>query len=43
MIGAIKKKATVNNNIRKTSVTLNELMGFKEKYHYTKIKAQGNA
>ena len=26
-------------NIRKTSVTLNELMTLKEKYHYTKIKA----
>ena len=26
-------------NIRKTSVTLNELMALKEKYHYTKIKA----
>ena len=44
MIGVIKKeknkKAIVN--IRKTSVTLNELMTFKEKYHYTKIKAQRN-
>ena len=44
MIGGIrKKKTTVNNDIRKTSVTLNELMSVKEKYHYTKIKTQRNA
>ena len=30
-------------NIRKTSVTLNELMTFKKKYHYTKTKVQRNA
>ena len=30
-------------NIRKTSVILNELMTFKKKYHYAKIKAQRNA
>ena len=36
-----KRKAMVN--IRKTSVTLNELVLFKEKYHYTKTKAQRNA
>ena len=41
MIGVIKKNE--KNNFRKTSVTLNELMTFKEKYHYTKIKAQRNA
>ena len=40
MIGVIKKK---KNNIRKTSVTLNELMTFQKKYHYTNIKAQRNA
>ena len=42
MIGLIKKKKAMIN-IRKTLVTLNELMAFKEKYHYTKIKAQRNA
>ena len=36
----LRKKAMVN--IRKTSATLNELMAFKEKYHYTKTKAQSN-
>ena len=30
-------------NIMKTSVTSNELMMFKKKHHYTKIKAQRNA
>ena len=34
MIGAIKKKK--KKNIRKASVTMNELMTFKGKYHYTK-------
>ena len=29
-------------NIRNSSDTLNELMAFKEKYHYIKIKAQRN-
>ena len=29
-------------NIRKASVTLNELMTFKKKYHYTKTKVQRN-
>ena len=42
MIGVTKKKKAMVN-IRKTSVTLNELMAFKEKYHYTKMKAQRNA
>ena len=37
----LKKKAMVN--IRKTSFTLNELVAFKEKYHYIKIKAHRNA
>ena len=36
----LKKKAMVN--IRKTSFTLNELVAFKEKYHYIKIKAHRN-
>ena len=40
MIGVIKKKKI---NIRKISVTLNELMTFKKKYHYTKTKVQRNA
>ena len=40
MIGVSKKK---KNNIRKTSVTLNELMTFKKKYHNTRIMAQRNA
>ena len=40
MIGVIKKNE--KNNFRKTSVTLNELMTFKEKYHYTKIKTKRN-
>ena len=44
IIGLIKQKERKSNcNIRKTSVTLNELMTFMEKYHYTKIKAQKNA
>ena len=44
MIGVIKKKKKKTIvNIRKTSVILNELMRFKEKFHYTKIKAQRNA
>ena len=45
MIGVIKKtKKTLGiRNIRKTSVTLNELITFKEKYHYSKIKAHRNA
>ena len=52
MIGVIKNKKKPPKppknkktivNIRKTSVTLNELMIFKEKYHYTKIKTQRNA
>ena len=37
----LKKKAMVN--IRKTSFTLNELVAFKKKYHYIKIKAHRNA
>ena len=40
MIGVSKKK---KNNIRKTSVTLNELMTFKKKYCNTRIMAQRNA
>ena len=40
MIGVSKKK---KNNIRKTSVTLNELMTFKKKYRNTRIMAQRNA
>ena len=41
MIGVIKKKKKINT--RKTSVTLNELLTFKKKYHYTKSKVQRNA
>ena len=41
MIGVIKKKTKIN--IRKTSVTLNELMTFKKKYRNTRIMAQRNA
>ena len=40
MIGVSKKK---KNNIRKTSVTLNELMTFKKKYRNTRIMARRNA
>ena len=40
MIGVSKKK---KNNIRKTSVTLHELMTFKKKYRNTRIMAQRNA
>ena len=36
-----EEKAIVN--IRKTSVTLNELITFKEKYYYNIIKAQRKA
>ena len=42
MIGETKKKKAMVN-IGKASDALNELMAFKEKYHYTKIKAQSNA
>ena len=41
MIAVIKKKEKIN--IRKPSVTLNEIMKFKEKYHYTKINTQRNS
>ena len=38
MIGVIKEKKAFSH----IEVTLNELRTFKEKYHYTKIKAQKN-
>ena len=43
-IGVVKKKKKTLGirNIKKTSFTSNELLAFKEKYHYTKIKAQRN-